>query len=113
MFEPVSDIQLLAAIDRAERHSQAEGVQQGRITEHLGVARSVSTTRKLRPQVERLVAAGALVRSRRYGSNVWSLTPRGRERGSESSARRKGPGPTRVSPASQMALRPRRSNQAH
>lgn len=80
MLEPVSDIQLLAAIDRAERHSQAEGVQQGRITEHLGVARSVSTTRKLRPQVERLVAAGALVRSRRYGSNVWSLTPRGRER---------------------------------
>jgi hypothetical protein len=80
LFEPVSDLQLPAAIDRAERHSQAKGVQRGRIAEHLGFARSPSTTRRLRPQVEKLVAAGALVRLGRYGSNVWVLTRYGRER---------------------------------
>jgi hypothetical protein len=79
-FEPVSDLQLLAAIDRAERHSRCSGVQRGRIAEHLGFARGARTTRLLRPQIDALIAAGALMCGKRHGSIVWGLMPAGRRR---------------------------------
>jgi DNA-binding transcriptional regulator PaaX len=79
-FEPVSDLQLLAAIDRAERHRQTRGVQRFRIAEHLGFPRGPATTRRLRPQIESLIAAGMLASSRRLGSTTWGLTDAGRKR---------------------------------
>lgn len=79
-FEPVSDLQLLAAIDRAERHRRAAGVQRRSIADHLGFARGAFTTRKLDPQIEQLIADGHLVRSRRAGNRVWGLTAKGRRR---------------------------------
>ena len=78
-FEPVSDITLLAAIDRAERHSPAEGVQRGQIAEHLGFAHVGGTTVGLRPQFERLTADGA-IRCFHIGRGTWGLTSTGRKR---------------------------------
>jgi hypothetical protein len=79
-FEPVADILVLAAIDRAERHNQVEGVQRSNIAEHLGFVHAALTTRRLRPQVDALIAAGAVRCFQRGGSNVWGLTSTGRRR---------------------------------
>jgi hypothetical protein len=79
-FEPVSDLRLLAAIERAERHIQAQGILPSRIAEHLGFRFGARTTRQLRPQIEKLIAAQALVRSHRHGCSILGLTSKGRKR---------------------------------
>jgi hypothetical protein len=71
---------LLAAIERAECYGQLEGVLWDRIPEHLGFLRAAATTRRLRPQVDVLIAADDVRQSRRGGSKVWGLTPAGRVR---------------------------------
>ena len=71
---------MLAAIDRGECHNQVEGVQRAHIAEHLGFVHSAVTTRRLRPQVDALIAAGAVRHFQRGGSNVWGLTSSGRRR---------------------------------
>jgi hypothetical protein len=78
--EPVADAVVLAAIERAARHEQLEGVQWSRIVEHLGFVHGPWTTRSLRPQVDTLIAAGLVERSVRHGSDVWGLTRAGRVR---------------------------------
>jgi hypothetical protein len=78
--EPVSDLLILSAIHRAERHGRAEGVLWRRIREHMGVVGGASTTRALRVQVEALAAVGQVGVSQRYGSKVWGLTGKGRRR---------------------------------
>jgi hypothetical protein len=75
---PVSDLLVLAAIDRAERQEQVDGVQWGHIPMHLGFPSAAATTRKLRLQVDALTDAGAIRQSRRRGCNVWGLTDAGR-----------------------------------
>jgi transcriptional regulator with XRE-family HTH domain len=79
-FEPVPEALMLAAIDRAERHEQTDGVPWSVVLEHLGFARSGATTRKLRSVLDALLASGAIRRDRRHGGNVWALTPAGRRR---------------------------------
>jgi hypothetical protein len=81
-FEPVSDALVLAAIERAERHREreGEGVMMSDIAEHLGFVHGSWTTRRLRPQLETLIAEGSLARSRRHGAVVWELTDDGRGR---------------------------------
>ncbi|MFI5003445.1 MAG: hypothetical protein ACHQE6_00380 [Solirubrobacterales bacterium] len=81
-FEPVPDPALLAAIDRAERHHErrVEGASMNDIAEHLGFAYNSATSRGLRPHVDALIEAGALVRDTRNGAVVWALTDRGRRR---------------------------------
>jgi hypothetical protein len=79
-FEPVSDLLVLAAIERAERHEQVEGVQWGHIPMHLGLVPKAATTVKLRPQVDALIADGLVMQSRRGGCKVWGLTAAGRAR---------------------------------
>jgi hypothetical protein len=81
-YEPVTDDVVLAAVERAERHrnDDREGVIWEEVVGHLGFVRGSWTTRQLRPQVETLVEVGLLVRSRRQGLAVWSLTDAGRER---------------------------------
>jgi hypothetical protein len=79
-FEPVSDALVLAAVERAERHREreGEGVMMSDIAEHLGFVHGSWTTRRLRPQLDALIAEGSLARSRRHGVVVWELTAVGR-----------------------------------
>jgi hypothetical protein len=81
-FEPVSDAIVLAAVERAERHREreGEGVMMSDIAEHLGFVHGSWTTRRLRPQIDALIAEGSLARSRRHGVVVWELTDDGRRR---------------------------------
>ncbi len=81
-FEPVSDELVLAAIDRAERHRAGEqdGVPFWMVVGHLGFVRHSWTSRRLRPQLERLITHGLVSNARRKGFDVWGLTGAGRER---------------------------------
>jgi DNA-binding MarR family transcriptional regulator len=79
-FKPVSDVVVLAAIERAECHLQTEDIAWFRIPPHLGFAHNGWTTRNLRPQVDALEAAGLLKRSRVHSRDVWGLTGEGRRR---------------------------------
>jgi hypothetical protein len=78
--EPVSDAQILAAVERAELHNerQDEGVLRADLAEHLGFFHSGWTTRQLRPQLDALRAAGLLRELRRQGLNVVGITSAGR-----------------------------------
>ncbi len=78
--QEISDLQILAAISRAERHAEASGVRMIRIAEHLGMASGHASTRILRPRVEQLIEAGTVKQFRLLGSKVWGLTPVGRRR---------------------------------
>jgi ribosomal protein L34 len=80
-FEPVSDAEVLAAIERAERHSRHEsaGMLRSMIAGHLGFAHAPWTTRRLRPQLESLVLQNLLARSRRHGVVMWAVTRKGRD----------------------------------
>jgi hypothetical protein len=81
-FEPVSDALVLAAVERAERHREreGEGVMMSDIAEHLGFVHGSWTSRRLRPQLDALIAERLLARSRRHGVQVWELTDDGRGR---------------------------------
>jgi DNA-binding MarR family transcriptional regulator len=81
-FEPVSDALVLAAVERAECHSEreGEGVMMSDVAEHLGFVHGSWTTRRLRPQLDALIAEGLVARSRRHGAVVWELTGDGRGR---------------------------------
>lgn len=83
-YEPVSDETVLLALDRAERYAKENpwretGVYWRALTEHLGVVHSPATTRRLRPQVEALIDAGLIVKTRNRGRERWGLTGTGRE----------------------------------
>jgi hypothetical protein len=71
---------LLAAIERAERHHRTSTVSANSVAEHLGFKPSGTTTSKLRPTLEQLIAEGAVVRLRRRSREVWGLTAPGRQR---------------------------------
>jgi len=79
-FEPVADVLVLAAIARGERHSDSDGVRWAEIPAHLGLAARGPVTRKLRPQVDALIEAGAVRQFRRLGVSAWGLTASGRRR---------------------------------
>jgi hypothetical protein len=66
-FEPVSDAQLLGAIDRAEVHDEHDHASRSDIAAHLGFAHNSWTTRRLRPQLDALKSAGRVRDVRRYG----------------------------------------------
>ena len=78
----MSDGLVLTAVERAELHREREreGVMMSDIAEHLGFVHGSWTTRRLRPQLEALIAEGSLARSRRHGVLVWELTDAGRGR---------------------------------
>lgn len=77
-FEPISDAQLLAAIDRAEAHDEHDHATRADIAAHLGFAHNSWTTRRLRPQLDTLKSAGRVRDGRRYGLNLLALTAAGR-----------------------------------
>jgi hypothetical protein len=76
-----SEALLLAAIERAQRHQSGEDrpVVFGAIVDHLGLPRGSWTTRRLRPKVDALEAAGLVQRVQRQGFTAWELTPNGRQ----------------------------------
>jgi hypothetical protein len=78
--EPVSDAQILAAIDRAEAHDRNQIPDAARwdIAAHLGFVHNSWTTRRLRPQIDALKSAGRIRDVRRLGLDLVALTSAGR-----------------------------------
>lgn len=76
--EPVSDAQILAAIDRAEVHDEQDDTSRADIAAHLGFAHNSWTTKQLRPQIDALKAAGRIRDVRRNGLDLLALTAAGR-----------------------------------
>ncbi len=76
------DAQLvLAAVDRAGRHRGGEGYVPMRwIAAHLGLPHNGWTTRRVRPFLDALTQAGAVVSERRHGHPAWVVTDTGRQR---------------------------------
>lgn len=91
-LDAVSDVLVLAAIDRAERHSgrgrDTRGVPVWALLKHLDVASRTKRAREVSARLDALEAGGVLERGRRHGVPVWALTSRGR--GRLSRARRAG-----------------------
>jgi hypothetical protein len=80
-FEPVSDAEVLVAIERAERHrgrGGEPGVLRSTLADHLGFIHSSWTTRRLRPHLDALHSAGLLADVRRHGLDLLALTSAGR-----------------------------------
>jgi DNA-binding PadR family transcriptional regulator len=79
----ITDDLILAAIERAERHQDPErdpGVGLSTIKRHLGLPHHGGTTRKLRPQLRALENAELITQFRRKGSDLMTLTDKGRRR---------------------------------
>lgn len=78
----IGDVLVLAAVERAQRHSGRgrEGVPRWTIMEHVGVPVRSGRARLVRARVDALVAVGAVERRRRRGVDTWVLTARGRRR---------------------------------
>jgi hypothetical protein len=78
----IQDEMLLAAIERAERHrgDDTPGVLLSTLVAHLGLVHGSWSTRRVRPQLEELQAAGFVERARRHGAILWGLTSSGHKR---------------------------------
>jgi hypothetical protein len=82
-YAPVAGDLVLAALDRAQRHSPygyEAGVRQERIAVHLGFKHTPATSVKLSPQLVGLEDEGLVVCRMLRGSGVWKLTPAGTSR---------------------------------
>ncbi len=80
---PPADEQLLAALERGQRHTgkpDEPGIVLATLVDHLGFDHSPWTTRRVRPSLEALQGGGFVERYRRHGVNLWRLTPAGRKR---------------------------------
>ncbi|HUB73989.1 MAG TPA: hypothetical protein VL979_08140 [Solirubrobacteraceae bacterium] len=76
-----SDEQLLAAIDRAQRHNRSRrGAALSAVKEHLGLPHHGWSTRQLRPQLDRLLAGGQIEQTKHLSFIVWTLTATGHGR---------------------------------
>jgi hypothetical protein len=76
-FEPVSDVQILAAIHRAEVHDQHDHASRSDLAAHLGFVHNSWTTRRLRPHLDALRGTGRVRDVRRYGLDLLALTAAG------------------------------------
>ena len=83
-IDRIPDALILAAIKRARLHQgwPDEGVALSQIKEHLALPHNGWTTRQIRPQLDRMEAAGLIVREWRHSRTLWSVTPQGRRRAS-------------------------------
>lgn len=94
--EEVSDVLVLAAVERAERHQKPRGrgmpgVAVWEVLEHLGIATRSRRARRVRARLDALVGSGSLSCGRRHGVMVWALTSDGRWMLSEARRRREVP----------------------
>jgi DNA-binding PadR family transcriptional regulator len=80
----IPDALILAAIKRARIHQRRrdEGVSISQIKAHLALPHNGWTTRQIQPQLERVEAAGLIVREWRHSRTLWSVTPTGRRQAS-------------------------------
>jgi hypothetical protein len=78
--DAVSDDLILAAIKRAERHSDRRGATMSLIRDHLGLPQRSGAGRKVRVRVLALADAGVLEHLRRHGRDLWTLTPAAKRR---------------------------------
>ena len=80
--EAVTEVLVLAAIDRAQRHSGRDepGIPLWGVLRHLEIASRTGRARQVRGRLAALEATGRLERSRRHGVTVWALTSTGRRR---------------------------------
>jgi DNA-binding PadR family transcriptional regulator len=76
----IPDTLLLAALDRAARHSR-EGTYAGTwaVRKDLGISASSGEWRQIRRQLRTLESAGIVEAGRRNGVPIWSVTDAGRE----------------------------------
>jgi hypothetical protein len=84
----ISNLLILAAVTRAERHSHTNGVLWSAVAQHLGFPRGTPRLGRLCAQLDELTTAGALERSWGRRAIIWRLTSKGRRRLSQ--ARRAG-----------------------
>lgn len=78
---PLADDVILAALARAELHKGGEpGVLYVTLVEHLGLRKGSVTSRRLRPRLAELVAAGDVEEFRRRGCDLLTLTRKGKRR---------------------------------
>jgi hypothetical protein len=77
---PVTDVLVLAATERAERHQarREPGVMPREVFEHMGFVYNAAATRQLRPRLDGLMEAGLLEHARRNSVRLWVLTSAGR-----------------------------------
>jgi hypothetical protein len=78
--DEIPDDLILAAIDRAERHTQRQDVPIWQVQEHLSVPRRSGRGREVRARVLALTDVGLLEPRRRHGVDVWTLTAAARRR---------------------------------
>jgi hypothetical protein len=80
--EPITDELVIAAIDRAQRHSKwtDAGVPGFTILDHLSIPRRAHRAREVSARLGELHSAGVLERGRRYGVQRWTLTRAGERR---------------------------------
>jgi hypothetical protein len=78
--DEIPDDIILAAIDRAARHSQRQAVPMWKVQEHLSVPRRSGQGRQVRARVLALADVGLLRARRRHGVAVWTLTAAARRR---------------------------------
>jgi transcriptional regulator with XRE-family HTH domain len=79
---PLADNVILAALGRAELHkgNDRPGVHYLALVEHLGLRKGAVTSRRLRPRLRELVAAGLVREPRRRGHDLLTLTREGKRR---------------------------------
>lgn len=89
---PVSDVFVLAATERAERHRTRDGsgVVPSDVFAHMGFAYNPAASRQFRPYLEALMATGLLGTASRKKVRLWVLTSVGRR--ALANAQRKGEG---------------------
>ena len=77
---PVSDVFVIAATERAERHRRRDGsgVVPSDVFAHMGFAYNPAASRQFRPYLEALMAAGLLGTASRKKVRLWVLTSVGR-----------------------------------
>ncbi len=80
--DALSDVLILAAIERAERHMvrQERGALYGVVVDHLSLPRHSGTGRRLRPRLKELEDTGIVESFRQHSCVVWTLTPKGQKR---------------------------------
>ncbi|MGD0454375.1 MAG: hypothetical protein ABSB69_12320 [Solirubrobacteraceae bacterium] len=78
--DEIPDDLILAAIDRAARHSQRQAVPIWQVQEHLSAPRRSGQGRQVRARVLALADVGLLEPHRRHGVDVWTLTTAARQR---------------------------------
>jgi hypothetical protein len=100
---------ILAAIDRAERHSPGmeRGVLLATIKEHLDLPHHSGTTRQLRPKIDALYTLELIEPMRRGGMNLLALTDTGRSQlETASEVRTRYPSPRNISDGAKPARPP-------